>query len=287
MQSPFLEKFFLTLPALADYHAPEGTLSDLLKITARQEVERLFSARRKRSVLLKPFGGVIFPYHPMGNVDSRNLFDFDELIMFSFYWLNRHRYHRVADLGANIGLHSLLLDRCGFRVRAYEPDPKHFAILKRNLQLNRCSQVKPFNYAISNRSGKAEFIRVLGNTTGNHLAGAKASPYGTLERISVEIKPIQPILRWADLLKIDVEGHEKEILLATNRSDWLQADALVEIGNEANARSIFRHFQKHRVNLFAQKINWQPVRKKTQMPTGYKDGSLFVSCKRRMPWHEE
>ena len=282
-----MENIFLTLPTIADFHAPTGAVYELLKKIAREEIEKLFAQARPRTVQLKPFGKLLFPYHKMGNVDSLNLFDFDELIIFSFYWLNRHRYRRVADIGANIGLHSILLERCGFRVRAYEPDPEHFKVLRRNLKLNKCSRIKPFASAVSNKVGQAEFIRVLGNTTGNHIAGSKANLYGELEKIRVRVKSIQPIIKWADFLKIDVEGHEKEILLATAGGDWRKSDALVEIGNEENARQIFGHFKKMGVNLFAQKINWQPVRKLTQMPFSYQDGSLFISRKNKMPWQEK
>ena len=103
----------------------------------------------------------------------------------------------------------------------------------------------------------------------------------------VKTKSIQPIIDWADLLKIDVEGHEKDILLATSKKDWLDTDALVEIGNEKNAEEVFNYFKKIGINLFAQKINWQLVEKLDQMPTSYHDGSLFITSKSKMPWREE
>ena len=36
-----------------------------------------------------------------GAITSLELFGIDELIIFS-YWVNRHRYHRTADIGANL-----------------------------------------------------------------------------------------------------------------------------------------------------------------------------------------
>ena len=38
--------------------------------------------------------------------------------------------------------------------------------------------------------GQLDFIRVLGNTTGSHIAGSKASPYGELEKFLVEVEDI-------------------------------------------------------------------------------------------------
>ena len=63
------------------------------------------------------------------------------IIIFSYYWTNRKRYKNVADIGANIGLHSILMSRCGWQVTAYEPDPIHCDLIKRNLDLNNVKSV--------------------------------------------------------------------------------------------------------------------------------------------------
>jgi FkbM family methyltransferase len=220
----------------------------------------------------------------MGVTDSLNLFDLDELIIFSFYWMNRGRYRRVLDIGANIGLHSIVLARCGYAVRSYEPDPVHFKVLEKNLLGNDCSSVQAFNSAVSSRRGVFEFIRVLGNTTGSHIAGSKPNPYGDLERFSVTGESIHDILDWPDLIKMDVEGHEKEILLETTRDHWSRIDALIEIGSESNAAAVFQHLNGLGVNLFTQKTKWQQVRSLADMPFSYRDGTLFVTSRSEMNW---
>lgn len=279
-----IEKLIQTLPAFANLHAPGTEFYQTSKAMAREEIESSFSDSSAGAKKFGPFGELVFPYHKMGAVDSLNLFDLDELIIFSFYWANRHRYQRVADIGANIGLHSIILEKCGFEVHAYEPDPQHFEVLQKNIKLNHCLKIEAFNSAVSTKSGQAEFIRVLGNTTGSHLAGAKPNPLGQLDKFSVEIKPIAPIIEWADLLKIDAEGHEKDILLATSRENWVNRDAIIEVGNEANAHAIFEYFHKIGVNLFSQKVNWQKVNTLEDMPTSYRDGSLFITSGDKMPW---
>ena len=279
-----LESLLLALPSLSNQHAPGSEVYSLLKQVARKEVENLFLGHDTQAREFKPFGNLVFPYHKMGAIDSLNLFDLDELIIFSFYWINRKKYRRVLDLGANIGLHSIILSKCGFEVRAYEPDPQHFEILQRNLALNNCSNVEPFNAAVSSKTGVMEFVRVLGNTTASHLAGSKPNPYGDLERFPVKVEAIEPLITWADLIKLDVEGHEKEVLLATNRDHWLDTDALVEVENEGNAASIYRHFTGLGVQLFSQKTNWQLVRDVDDMPTTYREGTIFLTCKSEMPW---
>jgi len=285
--SDIFEQLFLALPSVRAHHAPTDRVYRLLKQVARREAEGLFSGLEPVPRSFKPFGELILPYHRMGLNDafsSLNLFDLDELILFSFYWINRHRYRRVLDIGANIGLHAVLLSRCGYAVRAYEPDAEHVELLQKHLLLNRCSDVEVFHMAVSNEAGVREFVRVLGNTLGSHLAGSKANPYGALERMPVQVEAIGSIIEWADLIKLDAEGHERDILLTTQRAHWLTRDALVEVGTAENASSLYDHFGQIDVHLFAQKINWERVRRLADMPTNYHEGTLFVSRKSVMPW---
>jgi FkbM family methyltransferase len=221
----------------------------------------------------------------MGSISSLHLFGIDELIIFSFYWANRGRYKNVLDLGANIGLHSILLSKWGYNVRCYEPDPQTFAVLSKNLELNRATTVEPINAAVSTKKGEMEFVRVVGNMTGSHLAGAKPPGYGELEKFKVSVDEFRSILSWADLAKIDIEGHEKEVILSTLADDWKKTDALVEVGTPANAAQIFEHFSSMKINMFAQKLNWKKVERVSDMPTSYKEGTLFVTCKNQMPWN--
>src|SRR3989344_2282135 len=277
-----IKELIYVLPSFNHSHAPGTEFYDVEKAMVAKEIEETFSDTGEGKKKFEPFGELVLPYHKMGAIDTLDLFGLDELIIFSFYWANRGSYKKVADIGANIGLHSIIMDKCGFEIHAYEPDPEHFKILERNLKLNDVSRVEPFCVAVSSKAGQAEFIRVLGNTTGSHLTGSKPNPAGQLDKFMVEIKPITPIIEWADLLKIDAEGHEKEILLVTSSENWVNTDAIVEVGNETNAHAIFDHFNKLGINLFAQKVNWQKVSSFYQMPTSYRDGSLFITSSDKM-----
>jgi FkbM family methyltransferase len=221
----------------------------------------------------------------MGAVTSVDLFGLDELLIFSFYWANRDRYRRVGDLGANIGIHSIMLDRCGYEIKAFEPDNVHFDLLRNNLDANNCKNVTPIMKAVSTQDGELEYVRVLGNTTGSHLAGSKENPYGELETFTVPTLNIAGIMAWADLIKMDIEGHEKQVLLATSSDDWQGTDAFVEIGTAETASLVFTHLSSLGVNMFAQKINWVKVEKSSDLPTSYREGSLFLTLNSDMPWH--
>ena len=282
--SSILEDIIMVIPEIIDHHSPESQLYTLLKRIARKEVEELFNSSEIKPIEFHPFGSLIFPYFKMGAIDSLNLFDFDELIIFSFYFINRGKYKKVMDIGANIGLHTVVLDKCGYEVFSFEPDPQHYQILKRNIELNEGKTIHAYNAAISNKSGQMEFIRVLGNTTSSHLAGAKKNPYGELEKFQVSVEDINQYINEIDLIKLDAEGHEKEIILSTKMDAWLNTDAFVEIENAENAKAIYNYFKDSPVNLFSQKRNWSKVENLDDIPVSYHDGSLFISAKKQMPW---
>ena len=132
---------------------------------------------------------------------------------------------------------------------------------------------------VSIDDGETEFTRVVGNTTGSHLSGAKDDPYGELERFIVPTRAFKTILLGHDLLKIDVEGHEANIVCSTSPTDWSNSDAILEVGSISNSERIFNHFKDSNINLFAQSLSWQKVSSLSDMPSSYKDGSLFISAK--------
>jgi len=284
VNNPTLNDLFMSLPTVTEQHSRTTLLYKFFKDVASTEVEKRFSTSEMKEHDFGPFGNVVFPYYKMGAIDSLDLFGLDELIIFSFYWANRNRYKKVSDIGANIGLHSLILSRCGFLVKSYEPDPTHFDLLSANLKNNKCTKAVPVKAAVSKDVGEMEFIRVLGNTTGSHLAGSKKDPYGELEKFTVNVEAIAPILDESDFVKIDVEGHELTLLQATEKKHWDNCDAMMEIGSEENALGAFEHLSSLGVKMFTQKIGWQEVKSLSDMPTTYKEGSLFITSKSSMPW---
>jgi len=280
---PTLDLLFDALAENPGLHAPTTAFYRMCKASAHDAIEPLFASRDRVSRKFGPFGDLSLPYTTMGAIDSLDLFGLDELILFAFYNANRTRYHRVLDIGANLGLHSIIMARCGFSVRAFEPDPWHYGIFAENLTANDASNVEPVKAAVSTRDGEAQFVRVLGNTTGSHLAGSKDS-YGEKEYFTVATCAVQPQFEWADFAKIDAEGHEKELLLTTTRQSIQKLDIMVEIGNAANADAVFKHLQSIGVGMFAQKIGWNRVRSLSDVPTSHREGSLFISTKSAMPW---
>jgi FkbM family methyltransferase len=282
---PSIGDLIATLAALAAEHARTSpTYQSLDRVAIATAAASGFAQPEEASVPLGDFGPVAFPFTKMGAVSTLDLFGLDELIIFAFYWANRNRYRRAADIGANLGLHSILMGKCGWQVSAYEPDPNHAALLKRNVRLNQSSTVELIEAAVSDKPGTLEFVRVLGNTTSSHLSGAKSSAYGELEKFPVRVEAIADIMPAVDFVKMDAEGQEKIIILGTTAAHWHHTDMVVEVGTTENAAAIFEHLQKLGVRAFAQKLGWSEVKSLTDMPTSYKDGSLFITRLAAMPW---
>lgn len=273
------------LPAFATEHARTSATYAALDQRAKAAVASSeLSQQTVEAIPLGTFGPVFFPFERMGAITSLELFGLDELIIFSFYWVNRHRYRCAADIGANLGLHSILMGKCGWNVLAYEPDPMHAKLLRRNLDLNGSASVEAIEAAVSDKPGTLEFVRVLGNTTSSHLAGAKNDAYGQLERFPVKAESIAAFMPNVDFIKMDAEGQEKVIILGTTADHWDKTDMMVEVGSEENAASIYEHLRKINVRAFAQKLGWRQVESLDDMPTNYKNGSLFITRKPAMFW---
>ena len=215
-----------------------------------------------------------FPYIELGNINTTHLFGIDELFLFRFYKENLKKYKNVCDIGANIGLHSIILSKLGYNVTSYEPDPKHVSIAKKNFKLNKC-KVNLINKAVSNKSGKTVFTRILGNTTGSFIDNKKTNAYGKLEKFKVGVENAKNISGKFDLYKIDAEGSEIDILRSFKKDDLKKSDFVMEISTKKNSKELWKYF-KH-LKIYTQKNSWKKVSKLDHIPTSHLEGSIIIS----------
>jgi len=124
----------------------------------------------------------------------------------------------VIDIGANIGLFSLLAAQKGAKVQAFEPEPDNFAILQRNCQLNAADDVTARQAAVSTASGVST-LYLHDNTgyTGRH----SLFPGRGTRTIEVSSLTLDEIVASAgrdsvDLVKIDCEGSEYDIIYGSS-----------------------------------------------------------------------
>jgi FkbM family methyltransferase len=117
----------------------------------------------------------------------------------------------VVDGGANIGYFSLLFARLvgpTGRVYAFEPDPRNFELLQRNIRRNGYANVIAAPLALARESGRQKFSRSAHNFA-DHCLG---DGLGQRELLDVEVIRLDDF--FADLpkevhfLKLDVQGAE-------------------------------------------------------------------------------
>jgi FkbM family methyltransferase len=118
----------------------------------------------------------------------------------------------VFDIGANIGAHTIrfstLVGPRG-RVFAFEPMDYAFNKLTRNLSLNETQNTRAFKLALSDENAVARRVnyRSSWSTTGERLAETSSVDFRRLDDWCVE----HDITR-VDLIKLDVDGHEWQVL---------------------------------------------------------------------------
>jgi len=220
---------------------------------------------------------IIFPFHKMGLNTTADLFGYYENLIFLLYYLKKNNYKKkVADIGSNLGLHSLILSNFGYKVDSYEPDPEHFKYQKKILKQNKCKNVTFINKAVYNSSGSKNLYRVLDNPYANYVEGEKKG-YGRLKKIKIKTIDIKKIIKKYDLVKIDAEGSEAKIITQLKKNIFLKTDFIVEISGGKNAKKILSHCNKHEINIFSHKNNWKKVNKLPQMPKHSTEGLIIIS----------
>jgi FkbM family methyltransferase len=149
----------------------------------------------------------------------------------------------AIDLGANLGEWTVPLARAvgaAGRVIAIEPMPHSAAALESTLAANGLRQAEVIRCAIGNHDGTAEFsvpvVTSARTDTGTaHIGPARAGhqalrvPLRSLDSLAGERR-----LDRLDLIKIDVEGHERQVLDgAASILDRYHPVLVLETGHEA------------------------------------------------------
>lgn len=133
----------------------------------------------------------------------------------------------VIDVGANIGYYSTMLAALVGKegwVFAYEPHPTNFALLRTNREINKQWQLYIRNVAVSSIEGWL-YLMLSPISSGMHTlekAMLERETYRTTERLEVRTVMLDEERKYqyhtngrmsgVDFMKVDVEGHEVEVL---------------------------------------------------------------------------
>jgi FkbM family methyltransferase len=196
-----------------------------------------------------------------------------------------------VDVGANIGVYTLRYARAFTKTIAIEPNPAALHILQANIALSRISNVVPMLKGCSDRVGTAQLNVAAKGMLGWSTLGA--DPYWENYAIEVSLDTLDNLVLQAELrervafLKIDVEGHEPQVLRGAFQtlSDHRPA-VLYEVLSNTNARACaellraagYNHFVTfHRRLTLAGALGGLPVTARTIEPSAVDRETLILA----------
>lgn len=145
------------------------------------------------------------------------------------------------DIGANIGLYTMLAAKCGLKVFAFEPEAQNFALLIRNLAMNKLSKEQCVAFPFCLSDGQfIDTLRLSSLTPGgschsfasdkNYKMQEKTWAYEqgsvgfALDSLVFDVGMPQPTH-----IKIDVDGFEDKVLRGAERTLDHVSSLLVEM----------------------------------------------------------
>ena len=152
----------------------------------------------------------------------------------------------VFDVGANVGIYTLLAARAvgpSGRVYAFEPEPRNFALLTRNVAENGFTNVRLVNAAVSDRAGVAR-LHLDDANFGAHSFEAGSVRTSSGRSVEVDTVSLDGFVDEARgfeagvVVKVDVQGAEALVVEGGRRLLAMpRVTALMEIWPEALARA--------------------------------------------------
>ncbi len=133
----------------------------------------------------------------------------------------------IFDLGSHIGL-SILYFKMNYpnaKIVGFEPNPNIFPLLEENICCNNLQDVDLHNIALGNTDEIRDF-HIDNQYDAFSTSGFKPNAWnGTQSTISISVKT-EKLSRYInnhiDLLKMDIEGAEKEVLMELEKEDKLK-----------------------------------------------------------------
>lgn len=134
----------------------------------------------------------------------------------------------IVDCGANLG-DTILYFKWLYphaRIISFEPDPKNFALLAKNVAANHLKDVKIYNFALSGKEGKFPFFFNPENPGSGHESLFQSNFEGRKKvrsKVMVSAKKLSSYINGpVDFLKMDIEGAEKNVLPELAKSGKLK-----------------------------------------------------------------
>jgi FkbM family methyltransferase len=164
----------------------------------------------------------------------------------------------ILDIGANFGYHTLLFSKIATTIYAFEPQTQNFHLLQENIKMNEITNVIAINDACGDESVQVHLpifdgtrMENMGDITPNLVHTAT---YSQARSIRLDDYPFTSKI---GLIKIDVQGWEKKVLLgATNLLDRDRPVLIVEFESfqlsktQTSCRELFDFIRKLNYSIF-------------------------------------
>ena len=122
----------------------------------------------------------------------------------------------VLDIGAHIGYYTLqfanLVGSTG-KVYAFEPEPKNFELLKKNVQINKHDNVVLIQKIVSDKVGIVEFFISKFDSIGNKLFKSDESGSSIKVGSTTLDEYFKDLKKKIDFIKMDIQGGEGKATL--------------------------------------------------------------------------
>jgi FkbM family methyltransferase len=220
----------------------------VLGIAFRQFIHLAFYLQHRRGapISYRLPRNIELQLYPVGEVAEflryGKLFERNELKLVSAYL---QPGMKVMDVGANIGLYSILSERLvrpNGKVWAFEPSEETYQRLAKTLELNKAVCVYPVRLALSDRPdehGALGSDRGFGDAYRYLVPEAAAKPIARSRYEEVRVTTLDKYasthnIGTIDFLKIDIEGGEYRALLGARDVLQESRDVVVMFENEAD-----------------------------------------------------
>jgi len=171
-----------------------------------------------------------------------NLFDYAELVEMSKLITDGDT---IIDIGANVGNHTVYFSKkyTNSKIIPFEPHPEALSILRKNIADNSCVNVESryLGIGLSDTNGSDHMIRGGKNNLGNSRlictdSIAEETLKSNVNYCEIEIAQGDNILlnENPDFIKIDVEGHELNVLNGLEQTIECHRPGLFLEVNKAN-----------------------------------------------------
>jgi FkbM family methyltransferase len=119
----------------------------------------------------------------------------------------------MLDIGANAGFHTLCASSTFSQVHAFEPVPATATRLRRNVELSEASdRVRVHEVALSDRRGSVSMRVEPGHCGANRIEASGEGASIEVPMDTLDVLAERESLCDVDLVKIDVEGHERAVI---------------------------------------------------------------------------